>query len=587
MFKSCSPYLKLFSDKGVKWYYSLDKELLNRVQEEDKLIFLHIGYISNITARESSFNLFSNKHVISTLNENFISIIEDKEDKPESYLLALDLLFLNQDFSYGPINVFITPNRKPIIAFSNSDPENFLEIVNSLLLAKKEKREKLYLMSEELSKRAINTGVITEKENGSNIDKKLLEKYLEIWFDNMFESDILYRLTPFTPNPYNILVILEYIKSYPNELYESRVENLLDHLQFSAIFDVIDGGFFSQATDFSCSKPLFEKTLEENSQFLLVYAMAYDMFRKESYRETALKTYEFIINELSNENYGLINSTTLISKYEDAVYYSYSINELSIIFPERYMQVATSLELDLTQNRMSRQLPSRGLNTYYFISVDDLRLLRERRREHRGLYKDIRSISASNLLAVSSMCKASEYLSDTEIAQKAVDIFEYIVYKNIDKSNGRLYRYTCCSDSYLFGYLSDYAYLIEASLELYKKRGNKEFLHVAKRYTDIVIEKFYKSENGMFSKSERDVISDTVPFKRESNIDVVKPSANSIMAGNLISLFDLSYNHKYLDIVRQQIFNIAPNLLNSGPMLSSWAQKILKYIKIDYDQLSE
>jgi len=114
----------MFNEKGVNWHYSLTNELLNIAQEEDKLIFLHIGYISNINIREDSLDLFGNEQVISLLNKNFICIIEDKEDKPESFLLALDLLFLNQDFSYGPMNMFIMPNRRPLIAFSDCDPDN-------------------------------------------------------------------------------------------------------------------------------------------------------------------------------------------------------------------------------------------------------------------------------------------------------------------------------------------------------------------------------------------------------------------------------------------------------------------------------
>ncbi|MHC1778729.1 MAG: DUF255 domain-containing protein [Bacteroidales bacterium] len=583
MFKSCSPYLKLFSEKGVKWHHTLDNELLNIAQEEDKLIFLHIGYISNITIRESSIDLFSNDEVISILNNNFISILEDKDDKPESYLLALDLLFLNQDFSYGPMNMFIMPNKKPIIAFSDCNPDNFIEIAKSILLAKKEKREKLKELSEELSKRAANTGVITNVKKGESINIQLLQEYLKIWFKKMFESDFMYRLKPFTPNPSSLITVVEYLKLFPDTKIASRIEDLLDHLQYSAIFDVLEGGFFRQTTDYSCTKSLYEKTLEENSQFLLLYALAYSLFGKESYRETAQLTYKYLVNELSNEKGGFINSSTLIGKIENSVYYSYSVNELSLIFPDKYHEVAIALGIDLTEEKMVKQFPLRGADTYIYLSQDDLNLLRERRGEHRGHYKDTRSISSSNSVAVSSLCQASRLLGDSRLYLKAIEVFEFTVYNNIDKSNGRLYRYTCCSDSYLIGYLSDYAHFIEASLELYRIKGESEYLHVAKRYTDLVIEKFYKPENGMFSKSEKSYISDTLPFKRESNIDLIRPSANSVMAGNLITLYEFTYDRNYLEIARQQLFNIAPNILNSGPMLSSWAHKILKYISLDFN----
>ncbi|HBG24579.1 MAG: hypothetical protein A2X17_04825 [Bacteroidetes bacterium GWF2_41_61] len=587
MFKSCSPYLKMFNGKGVNWHYSLTNELLNIAQEEDKLIFLHIGYISNINIRESSLELFAKQEVISLLNKNFICIIEDKEDKPESFLLALDLLFLNQDFSYGPMNMFIMPNRRPLIAFSDCDPDNFLEIANSLLLAKKEKREKLKQLSEELSKRAINTGIITDMKKDSVIEKPILEKYVQMWFKNMFDTDFIYKLKPFTPNPASLYTIIEYLRLYPDKRFSDKMEELLNHMQYSALFDVIDGGFFRQAIDYSCNKALYEKSLEENSLFLMLYSAAYKLYGNESYKVTSLMTYNFILNELLNDKGALVNSTTLMGKIEDAVYYSYSVNELSIIFPERYSQIAIALGMDMTQNRMEKQTPVRGADTYIYISEEDIDLLRQRRLEHRGYYKDTRVITASNSVTATAFSIASIYLQDPSMYNQATKIFEYLLFNNIDNSDGRLYRYTCCSDSYLIGYLSDYAHFIEASLELYKNRFDTEYLMIAKRYTEMVMERFYKPENGMFSKSERDFVSDTVPFKRESNIDFIRPSANSVMAGNLISLYEITAEERYITIAKQQLNNIVPNLLNSGPMLSSWAHKILKYINIDVNPLSK
>lgn len=580
MFKSCSPYIKMFSEKGIKWNFFLTDELLNQALEEDRLIFLHIGYISNISIRESSLELFSNSRVVSILNREFINVIEDKEDKPESFLLGLDLLFLNQDFSYGPINMFIMPNRKPIIAFSDCDPENFLELANSLLLAKNEKRDKLQLMSEELSKRVINTGIITEPNKNREIDNSTLDHYIKHWFRTIFESDFIYKLTPFTPNPSSLITIIDYLKHCNNQKYSEKLESLLDHLQFSQLFDPIDGGFFRQSKDYSCVQPLFEKTLEENSQFLLLYAKAYKFYRKESYRDTVYMIYQFIVNELVNSKGGLMNSTTLTSTARDAVYYSFSVNELALLFPERYKEIAIAMGFDITLDKMIKQLPNRCADTYDYISREEIEQLRVRRSEHRGYYMDIRAITSSNAVAVSALSQTSLLLNDNKLYYKAIEIFDYIIYNNVRKEDGKLYRYTCCTDSYLIGYLSDYAHFIEASLELYKIRKEQEYLQVAKTYTQLVLSKFYKQDNGMFNNSETDVNYQVIPFKRESNIDVIRPSSNSVMAGNLITLYELEREPQYLQIARQQLLNILPNLINSGPMLSNWAHKILKYITI-------
>jgi len=578
MFKSCSPYIKMFCEKGVNWHFSLTEELLDKVQQEDKMIFLHIGYISNVGIRESSLELFKDERVQKTLNDNFVSLIEDKEDKPESFLLALDLMFINNEFSYGPMNMFIMPDRRPIVAFSECDPENFLTIAQTLLRVKEEKRERLNDLAETLSISALNTGIIKDISNPTPISKILMEQYVDSWFYQMFNNGFIYKTKPFTPNPSALNTILDYISSSGNKKYMKKTEEILDHLQFSALFDVVDGGFFRQAQDYSCSFPLYEKTLEENSRFLMLYSAAFKLFNKESYRTTANLIFQFISNELKSNQGGYVNSTTILDKVENIDYYFYSLNEIKILFPTDYKEISDALGINSETDLFTKKALQRKDNTYKIITKPNLKMLRDRRSEHRGYYKDNRIITSSNATLVSALALASQYLNDIDLYKSAVETFEFIVYNNVDSSDGRLYRYTCNNEKYLKGYLSDYSYFIQASLNLYKVFKNKEFLSVAINYTDFLMQNFFKKENGMFGKSEIGPNHETIPFKRESNLDIVRPSGNSIMAGNLIDLFEITNNKRYLDIARSQIENITPNLVGSSIFLSSWANKIDKYL---------
>lgn len=579
MFKVCSPYLKLLSEKGVNWQQSLTPELLARVQSEDKMIFLHIGYISNINLRESSLELFGNNSVAELLNKEFISIAEDKDDNPESFLLALDLLFLNKDFSYGPMNIFITPDRKPLVCFSECNPEYFISIAQDIIKAKKEKRELLDKLADEFSKRVLNTGIIKETGKIPEINSRLLFDYIQKWFHRMFESDFLLNVKPYTPNPNSLFTVLSYLKINPDTVMLEKIDNFLDRLQFSALFDPIDGGFFRQATDYTCSEPLFEKTLEENSQYIQLFAAAYDLFGKESYKETAYVIYNFVINELKNEGGGYCSSTTLINKIEDSVYYSYSINEMSIMFPDRYQEISVALGFDTTASETEQQIPLRTSDLYSVISENELQILKGRRKEHRGYFKDSRIITSYNAQFSRGAAAASVYLNDKSMYKTALETFDFLINNNLN-SNGQLLRYTCCSSGCTRGYLSDYADFISAAIELYKVGNGRVFAIVANKYLDYVIENFHKQENGMFSKSEKDRDNIIVPFKRESNIDIMKPSANSVMAGNLIEMYKISGNKKHLEIAERQINNIASDLINSGPLLSSWAHKILLFITL-------
>lgn len=137
--------------------------------------------------------------------------------------------------------------------------------------------------------------------------------------------------------------------------------------------------------------------------------------------------------------------------------------------------------------------------------------------------------------------------------EEASALFDYLLNHNIN-SKGRLLRYTCCSNGCRFGFLSDYAYFIESSISLFISTGKSEYKKIAVNYMDFVIDNFYKPENGMFSKSEKGSEVPVVPFKRESNIDLIKPSANSIMAGNMVEMYKIT---KMRDIFKLPVSKLA------------------------------
>lgn len=581
MFKSCSPYIKLFCNKGINWHFSLTQELLKVNAEKDKIIFLHIGYLSNIQIRENSVTLFSDPDVQKILNENFLPIIEDKEDKPESFLLGLDLLFANNDYSLGPINMFIMPDRRPIIAFSECDPKNFITIASSILAAKQFKRLKLEELATALSQTALYSGNITPKENQTTFNKNLINRYIESWFDKMFNNGFLYKMKPFTPSPGSILTIVEYLFENKDSKYYTKIEELLDHLLYSSLNDPIEGGFFRQATDYSCVNPLYEKSLEENSRFLLLYAAAYKLYNKESYKECALSIYNFITNSLEDGTGGLINSTTILGKLESVDYYSFSLNELSLLFPDEYQSIAKGLGLNTQADKMRKQIPLFNLLTNKVITNNVKEKLIGRRKDHKGYFKDRRSITSSNCVAITATVMASFYLNEPSLLNYSTKLFESIYNGYTNKADKRLNRYRCDCDLYLHGYLSDYANFIESSFSLYRYTNKKDYLDIAIEFLDSVILRFYKNSNGMFSKSEYGVVDDAIPFKRESNTDIIRPSANSVMAGNLITAYEFTKELKYLEMAKRSIANTTLDLLPSSPFLFNWANKIMALYRIN------
>ena len=584
MFKSASQYLKIFSNKAVKWHCCLTEDLLRMAQKEDKLLFIHIGSFNNIYQREQAIKLFSNPEIISILNNNFICIVEDQDDKPETFLLALDLLFLNEEFSSGPMNIIMSPNQKPIICFSDTKPENCTEIINSILLAKREKRDQLIELGEELAKRITNTAIITREEE-ELVGNEHLRSMVNDWFCNN-QIDLMFWMIPYNSNPSKIITQLSCLKCSDNPVHHNRMRSILNHYQYSALFDPISGGFFSQANDASCKKSLFEKNLYVNGSFLILYALSYKALNEVSYKKTAEMIYRFIVDELRTESedadFGLSNGTTLTCKIEEADYYTFSMSEILLLFPDRYEDIAAGLSFHVNIGSKRRHIPVRTELTDEYIGKDDLMLLRERRLEHRNYYKDTRIISESNFRTIKAFAMASELLQNSYMYENAVTIFNYVIKHNTRPSDGKLYRYSSAGDHYFSGNLSDYANLIDAAIELYKVSKNQKYLDIALKYTDIVYKKFHKSETHMFLMSEKDVPleENCVTFKREFNIDLLRPSANSMMAGNLISLYEITGREDFLLNAHHQISNIASNIPESGPMLSNWIGEALHFLSV-------
>jgi uncharacterized protein YyaL (SSP411 family) len=161
------------------------------------------------------------------------------------------------------------------------------------------------------------------------------------------------------------------------------------------------------------------------------------------------------------------------------------------------------------------------------------------------------------------------------------DLFDRIFDSNCDIVSGFLCRYSDNREIYFLGSLSDYAAFIETTLLLFTKTNEEKYLKYALKSTEFVIKNFYKESNGMFSKSQNTSACDTIiPFKRESNIDIIRPSANSMMCGVLIDLYVITNDISYFKIAKRQLDNILPNIEEAGIMLANWANKSLKLLRV-------
>lgn len=577
-YKIKSIYKHLLEKYDINWM-PFKVNTLDYAKEVDKPVFLHIGNISKTIENEATYRLFSNKEIVNFINNNFIAVVLDSEDIPEASLIGLDLLIINkQNFSI-PINLFALPNGKPFLSLHTLEPDEFLIIAENILNSFYNKRKILEKAADELEWRLINSGVILEKKPAVDISQKMLHAYVRSWSIKFINRNATEKSSPYNINIRFYVFLLKYAHVYKKKEWLEYIAETLDKLYYSAMFDPINGGFFTRAVSYTLNEPLYEKSFSENTQALALYAMAFKYLKKERYKECCLRTFNFIEQYMRSElGWGYISSISSYSPLETSSFYNFSISELKSHFKSSYKKIATYLGMDLS---LDENFPQYIHNTpkNKKISSEELSILKKiRNKKKKQLVYDKRLITADNCMYVSNLCMIYKIFKENKYLEKAQLIIDNILDLQLrDNSKMNLYRYIAPKKYNYSSYLLDYAFFLNASLYLAKYTKNDKYIALAKKYTNYILFYYYNPNIGMFTATKENEQASS-KYKRECIMDYSRFSANSVMARNLFLLYLTTKEDFYLDIFKQQLYNVESQLIGSGPFMVGWALQILNYL---------
>ncbi len=584
MQKTSSPYLKELFKGEIKWM-PFNLKSLKYAQQTDRIIYIHIGYIANIEEREKAYRIFKDERVINIINNNFVPIAIDMEDVPEAMLIGMDLLVISEQRYTIPINIFSLPGAKPFISFSNTTPEEFINLSNNIIYSFREKRELLNKAGKYMSTRLKGTGIVTKKEKSYPITDKLLHAYVRSWMTRYVANRQRDRKSPYSINSRYYVFLLKYANHYGKQEEMDFLDKAVDKVYYSAIFDPIDGGLFSQSTNASFTEPLYEKQFSENIQAAVLYSFAYKYYKKAIYKEAAIRIINFIEENLKSNKGGYITSLSLSCSVKDSTYYKYSLSELKKAFPENYTTIANALGMNCNEESSYQQIISNTANYKELSQEIKGKLKSIRQQKNSETIKDNRVITAYNCMYATSLCIIANNIKEkkNEYIAQAEKIIEHIQ-NNQKDGNIKLYRYISSNKSeHQNAQLLDYTFFLNALLNIHKHTHNSAYDKLISKYTAYILLNYYQAHNGMFCKTPK--AEAITPFKRESIIDYVRYSANSVMARNLWILYKMRKDEFYLEAFKQQLYNIAPQMIGTGPLMVGWALQILNYLsnKSDYD----
>ncbi|MBO7196848.1 MAG: thioredoxin domain-containing protein [Clostridia bacterium] len=545
-----SPYLLEHKDNPVDWYPWCN-EAFERAKKEDKPIFLSIGYSAchwcHVLAHES----FEDEEIAKILNEYFISIKVDKEERPDidSVYMAVCQAFTGS--GGWPTSIFMTAEQKPFFAgtyfpkTSRGGRIGFRE----LLIAIHEKwvTEREVLLSD--SDKVIN--YLNNSDAVSNISDSDLTDLAVSQYKRIYdEKHGGFGRAPKFPAPHNLLFLLDYYKRYKSVSCLHIAEHTLLSMYRGGMFDHIGFGFCRYSTDRKFLVPHFEKMLYDNALLILAYCKAYTVTKKDIYLDVAEKTAAYILRDMTSAKGGFYSSQDADSEGEEGKYYLFTPSEITKVLGkdsgERFNGHFDITEAGNFEGRNIPNLLKSDPNDKTFEPF--FSMLYDYRKKRHSLHRDEKILTSWNSLMIAAMCEL--YLvSRKEIYLSAAKRADGFI-RNYLYENNTLYVSFHMEKRGVRGFLDDYAAYIYAQMALYRVTLDREYFDFAKKLCDKVITDFGDTAGGfyLYSKDHEKLI-----LRPKEIYDGAIPSGNSLMAYNLVRLSFLTDEDKYKAEAQRQL----------------------------------
>jgi uncharacterized protein len=567
-----SPYLLQHAHNPVNWY-PWGPEALQRAKDENKPIFLSIGYSSchwcHVMERES----FENDDVAAILNEHFISIKVDREERPdldEIYMAAVQAMTGSGGW---PMSVFLTPDQKPFFGGTYFPRENkygrigFIPLLKNIAEAWDQKHDEVVKSSEELTKHIheilTSTAGSTAAPTPSLIQdavQKLAQSYDSV--DGGFGG------APKFPSSPSIALLLREYRRTGDEQVLTMATHTLDKMAQGGMYDHLGGGFARYSTDQEWLVPHFEKMLYDNAQLAQAYLEAYQATGNPFYKDVVDETFTYILRDMTDSSGGFYSAEDADSEGEEGKFYVWSRDEIVRILGEDDAQIFnTYYNVKENGNFDSPEPYHAGLNILHtpisdeqvakILDMDTAELQKKlvpmkaamlairSERVRPGL--DDKVLTSWNALMISAFAQGYQVLGDPTYRDAAVKAADFILTDMM--RDGELLRTYRNGESHLAAYLDDYACMITALLDVYEATFDVRWLEAADALAATMNEKFWDETTGIYyftSEDHQNVLVRTRPTQ-----DGATPSGNSMAAYGLLRLAKMLDREPYYNQARR------------------------------------
>ena len=542
-----SPYLLQHADNPIDWY-PWSPEAIHRAAAEDKPIFLSIGYAACHWCHVMAHESFEDPNTARFLNENFICIKVDREERPDLdhiYMTAVQLLTGSGGW---PMSVFLTPDLQPFYGGTYFPPvrrhglPSFLEILRTINHLWRNERENLLRVADRLGDRLDEEASWHPSERSPYQLESLAEAVdnLEKGYDWQNGG---WNAAPKFPQPLVIEFLLLQAER-GNEKALRMAVHALQAMQRGGMHDLVGGGFHRYSTDEKWLVPHFEKMLYDNALLAQAYLHGWLITGEKSFRRTAESTLDFILREMTHPRGGFFSSLDADSEGEEGKFYLFSRDEIqSIIADEQdWFIFSATFFLPEEGNCSGRILLqydaeiSRAADQVNLSEADilaslqrSLTKLRTHREQRPRPMRDEKILTEWNAYTLAAFSEAARYLDRKDYLEAARKNAAFLLDQMLD--GDRLLRSWRDGQAHLTAYLGDYAALIIALFELYQSDPDIQWFQAAWNLGRRMHAEYRDPKGGYFdtSAAEKDL-----PVRPKAIQDNATPSGNSLACRALL-----------------------------------------------------
>ena len=587
-----SPYLLQHAHNPVDWH-AWNNEALALAKKENKLLLISIGYSSCHWCHVMEHESFEDEEVAAVMNQNFINIKVDREERPDIDQVYMNAVQLMTGRGGWPLNCIALPDGRPIWGGTYFPKENWIKALEQLSTMYNEKPDEVIEYAVKLTEGIKNTDLVPLNTNTKEFTVSQLSTAVAEWKQYMDFELGGRKGAPKFPMPNNYNFLLRYAFQANNSEILDYVNTSLTNMAYGGIYDQIGGGFSRYSVDKKWHVPHFEKMLYDNGQLVSLYAEAYQATKNELYKNIVYETLQFIENELTTEEGAFYSSLDADSinaegKLEEGAFYVWTQEELKAILKDDFKLFSEYYNVNYYgfwehHNYVLIRKNSDGeIAKNNSITVSDLEakvkvwkkvLLKERSKKERPRLDD-KSLTSWNALMLKGYVYAYKVFNEPHFLEVAIKNATFIYTKQLQEKGNLNHSYKNGSST-INGFLEDYASVIDAYISLYEATSNEFWLNTAKQLTDYSLDHFFDENRKMFYFTS-DEDTDLITRKMEIE-DNVMPASNSIMATNLFKLSHYYSNSYFLKTSKQMLHNVEERTLQYGSGYSNWLQLMCNF----------